>query len=163
LARPTVPISEEARALLAPPATPGGSTRGTPAAATALFCVGGGLALLNLLQNLQASPDLSSQDDSYQLGYQYGGFIIAAILVFIGLVIKAAASDPNKAPAPQAQAEWEFQQYMWRASWLCQQCRVAFYPESVFVLGSPASPAIPLQQFQTWVRTGRGPQPTVGS
>ncbi|WP_369185774.1 hypothetical protein [Streptomyces sp. Y1] len=86
-----------------------------------------------------------SPDPWYQFGYQFGPFVFAAVLLSIGLVLQSNHREKHRHTAgrwPQTYEQWQQLREVWRATWLCRRCQVAFLPA--------ASPGIPLAQFWPW-------------
>ncbi|MFJ9448094.1 hypothetical protein ACIRRH_40695 [Kitasatospora sp. NPDC101235] len=98
--------------------------------------------------------DGGSSDAAYRLGYTTGPFLLAAILLGIGLALHAAARrrrSRTAGPWPQKYEQWQQIHQVWRTAWLCRRCRVTFLPGVSAHPDSPASPAIPVAQFPQWL------------
>ncbi|GAB7188487.1 hypothetical protein ATKI12_8318 [Kitasatospora sp. Ki12] len=134
------PLDPPTRELLSLPPEPGGTT----GAAITLFVLAGLLALLGL-HTLLSGDGGGSSDPAYRIGYRYGVFLVAAILLGIWLAVQSGHRSRRGDTAdqwPRTYEQWQQLQQVWRETWLCRRCRVAFLPAT--------SPAIPLERFPQW-------------
>lgn len=154
------------RALLAPPPEPGPVRVRMHTASIVLFSLAGTFLLLGLLSLLNSTGDLGGADAAYRAGRIVGVFLLPGILTAIGLVVHVKAREKRTWAAeqglPQRQALWQRHMRVWQAGRLCRRCRVAFFPAGSVRPDAPASPAIPLTHFPSWVMAGAGPLTTPG-
>ncbi|MFD8749886.1 hypothetical protein ACFV0O_02685 [Kitasatospora sp. NPDC059577] len=145
------PLDPQTRELLSMRPEPGKST----GAAITLFVLAG-LAGLVGLRTLLSGDDGGSSDTAYRVGYHYGGFLVAAILLGIGLAVHADHRSRRSDTAdrwPGTYEQWQQLQQVWRETWLCRRCRVVFLPAGSLRPGFPASPAIPVTRFPEWTES----------
>ncbi|MFF7993302.1 hypothetical protein ACFZDG_26325 [Kitasatospora xanthocidica] len=145
------PLDPPTRELLSLPPAPGG----TSGAAITFFILAGLLALLGL-HTLLSGDGGGSSDPAYRIGYRYGAFLVAAVLLGIGLAVHSDHRSRRSATAdqwPQTHEQWQQLQQVWRETWLCRRCRVAFLPAAPPGPDVAASPAVPLAQFPQWTAT----------
>ncbi|MGW4897031.1 hypothetical protein ACWEQL_32940 [Kitasatospora sp. NPDC004240] len=150
------PLDKPTRALLAPPPRPQAAKGGTPEGAVAFFAASGLSLLLGVAKLLSGGESLERNGVAYQMGYRSGWFLLAGVLLLIGLAVRSNAKDKAKESAeelPAKEAQWELHHRVWQDGWLCRRCRVAFFPEGAIRPDYPASPAIPVEQFPVWVTT----------
>ncbi|MFF2549300.1 hypothetical protein ACFVUY_43000 [Kitasatospora sp. NPDC058063] len=136
------------RDLLAMPPEPGG----TAGAAITLFILAGLVGLLGLRPLLSGDDAGEVDDAAYQLGYHYGAFVLAAILLGIGLAVhfghrrRSGTADQW----PRTYQQWQQLHRVWRATWLCRRCRVVFLPAASLGPDSAGSSAVPAERFPQW-------------
>ncbi|MET8542534.1 hypothetical protein ABZW03_18035 [Kitasatospora sp. NPDC004799] len=105
------------------------------------------------LGSLNSDDDGRITDTAYRLGYDYGSFVLSAILLGIGLAVHARHRSRRSATAdrwPRTYDQWQQLHQVWRATWLCRRCRVTFLPAAALRPDSDASPAIPVPRFLPW-------------
>ncbi|MFJ8627489.1 hypothetical protein ACIRD3_32270 [Kitasatospora sp. NPDC093550] len=145
------PLDPTTRELLSMPPEPGGST----GAAITLLVLAGLFGLLGV-RALFSDDDGGSSDAAYRFGYHYGPLLVAVILLGIGLTLHTDHRSRRTGPAdqwPHTVEQWQQLQRVWRETWLCRSCRVAFLPAASLRPDSSPSPAVPLPQFPQWVVT----------
>ncbi|MFF4927255.1 hypothetical protein ACFY4B_42420 [Kitasatospora sp. NPDC001261] len=143
------PLDPPTRELLTMPSEP----RGTSGAAVALFVLAGLMGLLGLTTLGSGDKAAGVDDAAYQLGYHYGAFLFAAVLLGIGLAVHFAHRSRRSDAAdqwPRTYEQWQQLHQVWRATWLCRRCRVVFLPAASLRPDSAASSAIPAEQFPQW-------------
>ncbi|MFF4381774.1 hypothetical protein [Kitasatospora sp. NPDC001547] len=153
------PLDPPTRALLSMPPEPGG----TSGVAIALFVLAAVFGLLGL-NTLRSDDSGGSPDAAYQAGYHYGAFVLGAVLLGIGLTVHANHRRRRGDTAdqwPRSYDQWQRLHQVWRASWLCRRCQVAFLPEAPPRPDSAAPPVTALARFPEWTvtvaRQGDGP------
>ncbi|MFJ9691870.1 hypothetical protein [Kitasatospora sp. NPDC101183] len=126
------PLDPQTRDLLSLPTEPGRTTGG----AIVLFVLAGVFGLLGLSGLL--AGDAGG-------GHRSGALVIAVILLGIGLAFHADHRSRRSDAAdqwPQTSEQWLQLERVWRETWFCRHCQVAFLPT--------ASQAIPVAQFPQW-------------
>ncbi|MEV7189489.1 hypothetical protein [Kitasatospora sp. NPDC093102] len=150
---PDHPFDPPTQELLSMPPEP----RGTAGAAITLFVLAGLFGLMGLPTLFtDADGGGGSSDAAYQAGYHYGASLIAAILLGIGLIVHSHHRRRRSETAnqwPQTYDQWQQLHRVWRATWLCRRCRVAFLPAASLRPDFAASSAIPVTQFPQWTLT----------
>ncbi|MEV0537958.1 hypothetical protein [Kitasatospora sp. NPDC050463] len=142
------PLDPPTRELLSMPPEPGG----TSGAAITLFILAGLFGLPGL-HTLLSGDDGGNSDAAYQVGHRYGTFLVAAILLGIGLAIHSNHRSRRNDTAdqwPRTYEQWQQVHRVWRATWLCRRCRVAFLPAASLRPDFAASPTVPVAQFPQW-------------
>ncbi|MFJ6621392.1 hypothetical protein ACIQOW_27940 [Kitasatospora sp. NPDC091335] len=145
------PLDPPTRELLSMPSEPGGTT----GAAITLFVLAGLFGLLGL-RGLFSGDGGGSSDMAYQLGYRYGAFLVAAILLGIGLTVHSDHRSRRGDTAgqwPRTYDQWQKLHRVWRATWLCRRCRAVFLPAAALRPDFAASPAVPVARFPQWAET----------
>ncbi|MFD8086771.1 hypothetical protein ACFV4F_34325 [Kitasatospora sp. NPDC059722] len=149
------------RALLAPPPEPGPVRIRMHTAAIVLFSIAGVFCLLGLVSLANSTENMDGYSTAYQLGRRVGVFLLPGILAAIGLVVHTKSRDKRTRAAeqglPERQALWQRHMRVWQAGRLCRRCWVAFFPAGSVRPDAPASAAIPLAHFPSWVMAGVGP------
>ncbi|MEU3573529.1 hypothetical protein AB0E96_34675 [Kitasatospora sp. NPDC036755] len=145
------PLDPQTRALLTMDPEP----KGTSGAAITLFVLAGLLGLLGL-RTLLSGDNAEVDDAAYQFGYHYGAFLIAAVLLGVGLAVHFGGRSRRSRRSgtadqwPRTYEQWQQLHEVWRATWLCRRCRAVFLPAASLRPGSAASPAVPAEQFPQW-------------
>ncbi|MEE1781469.1 hypothetical protein PUR71_00710 [Streptomyces sp. SP17BM10] len=149
------------RALLAPPPQPEPVRVRMHTASIVLFSVAGFFLLSGLVSLLNSTASLDDGNVAYRAGRIVGVFLLPGILTAIGLVVHVKARAKRTWAAeqglPERQAMWQRHMRVWQAGWLCRRCWVAFFPAGSVRPDAPASAAIPLAHFPSWVMAGVGP------
>jgi uncharacterized membrane protein len=142
---------------LSPPAEPRPAPVEESAGAIVLFVLAAVFCLIGVLTLFRKDEDLDGANAAYRLGYHLGAFVLPALLLVIGLIVRVVSRKRRRRSAERGlseqQAHWQRHLRVWQAAWLCQHCQVAYFPEASIRPGFPASPAIPVEQFPLWVMT----------
>ncbi|MFJ1757824.1 hypothetical protein [Kitasatospora sp. NPDC088134] len=142
------PLDPAVRAQLDVPREPKSLSPGS----TVLFVLAG----LQLLPLLMVAGGIGDADPTVR------NFSLIATLFVLGLgigfavagrLVLNAARERRRAQGgwPLSYEQWTLVHKVWRAAWLCRDCRVAFFPAWSLRPDFPASPALQLPHFQDWL------------
>ncbi|MFJ2864008.1 hypothetical protein [Kitasatospora sp. NPDC087314] len=159
------PLDPPTRELLAVPPERGATT----GVAVTFFVLAGFFGLLGL-RTLLPRDDGGSSEAAYRVGYHYGALLVAAVLLGIGLTVHSDHRSRRRDTAdqwPHDHGQWQKLQRVWRETWLCRHCRVAFLPAAAVRPEAAAASCVPITQFPQWTaalaRQGAGrPGPPAG-
>ncbi|MGW4805231.1 hypothetical protein [Kitasatospora sp. NPDC004272] len=145
---PADALDRPTRRLLDVPREPKNPSRGS----VVLFVLAG-LQALWIVRSIADVQHASGPDTPYAVIALLVHVALSAVLAVAGGLVRRADLRRRALQGhwPLSYEQWTLVHKVWRAAWLCRNCRVAFFPLGALRPDFPASPPLRYEHFQDWL------------